>query len=75
MSLNEWLAVGVAIASLVVSFAGMVRWLVKHYLHELVPNSGSSMKDRVVRLEHDVSEIRSDVKEIYKLLIERNVNG
>jgi hypothetical protein len=75
MSLNEWLAVGVAVASLVVSFAGMVRWLVKHYLHELVPNSGSSMKDRVVRLENDVSEIRSDVKEIYKLLIERNVNG
>lgn len=71
MSINEWLAVGVAVASLVVSFAGMVRWLVKHYLHELVPNSGSSMKDRVVRLEGEITELRTDVKEIYKLLIER----
>jgi hypothetical protein len=74
MDVNSWLAVGVAVASLIVSFAGMVRWLVKHYLHELVPNSGSSMKDRIVRVEHDLLEIRSDVKEIYKLLIERGQN-
>lgn len=71
MSLNEWLAVGVAVASLIVSFAGMIRWLVKHYLHELVPNHGSSLKDRIVRLENDVKEIHTDIKEIYKLLIER----
>jgi hypothetical protein len=74
MGINEWLAVGVAVVSLIVSFAGMVRWLVKHYLHELVPNSGSSMKDRIMRLEYDLLEIRSDVKEIYKLLIERGPN-
>ena len=30
---------------------GMVRWLVKHYLSELVPNSGSSIKDQINRLE------------------------
>jgi hypothetical protein len=74
MTVNEWLAVGVAVASLVVSFAGMVRWLVKHYLHELVPNSGSSMKDRIVRLESELTDLRSDVKEIYRLLIERNTS-
>jgi hypothetical protein len=71
MSMNEWLAVAIAVTSLLVSFAGMVRWLVKHYLHELVPNSGSSLKDRVVRVESELKELRSDVKEIYKLLIER----
>jgi hypothetical protein len=28
-----------------------VRWLVKHYLNELKPNGGSSLKDAVNRLE------------------------
>ena len=36
---------------------GMVRWLVKHYLSELVPNSGSSMKDQLNRLEQRQHEI------------------
>ena len=36
---------------------GMVRWLVKHYLSELVPNSGSSIKDQINRLEARQHEI------------------
>jgi hypothetical protein len=64
MGLSEWLAVGVAVATLVGSFGAMVRWMVKYYLHELVPNSGSSLKDKVNRLE-------SRVDEIYLLLLER----
>jgi hypothetical protein len=36
---------------------GMVKWLVKHYLSELVPNSGSSMKDQINRLEARQQEI------------------
>lgn len=36
---------------------GMVKWLVKHYLSELVPNSGSSMKDQINRLEQRQQEI------------------
>jgi hypothetical protein len=28
-----------------------VKWLVKHYLAELKPNGGSSLKDSVSRLE------------------------
>jgi hypothetical protein len=36
---------------------GMVRWLVKHYLNELVPNSGSSLKDQITRLEARQHEI------------------
>jgi hypothetical protein len=31
-----------------------VRWLVKHYLYELKPNSGSSMKDSITRLDEKV---------------------
>lgn len=28
-----------------------IQWLVKHYLNELKPNSGSSLSDRVNRIE------------------------
>lgn len=34
-----------------IQLIGMVRWLVKHYLSELVPNSGTSIKDQINRLE------------------------
>jgi len=40
-----------------VQLVGMVRWLVKHYLSELVPNSGSSIKDQINRLEARQHEI------------------
>ena len=40
-----------------VQLIAMVRWLVKHYLNELVPNSGSSIKDQVNRLEARQHEI------------------
>jgi hypothetical protein len=40
-----------------VQLIGMVKWLVKHYLNELVPNSGSSIKDQINRLEAKQHEI------------------
>jgi len=40
-----------------VQLIGMVKWLVKHYLNELRPNSGSSIKDQISRLEARQHEI------------------
>jgi hypothetical protein len=40
-----------------VQLIAMVRWLVKHYLSELVPNSGTSIKDQINRLEARQYEI------------------
>jgi hypothetical protein len=57
MSANEWAGVAVAVTTIVASFAGSVRWLVKHYLTELKPNSGSSMRDSLDRLERRVDEL------------------
>jgi hypothetical protein len=51
MSTNEWAGIAVAVTTIVASFAGSVRWLVKHYLNELKPNSGTSMRDSIDRLE------------------------
>lgn len=57
MSPQEWAGLFVAIFTLVGGFATAVRWLVKHYLYELKPNSGSSLKDSVTRLEAQVEQI------------------
>jgi hypothetical protein len=57
MTTNEWAGIAVAVTTIVASFAGSVRWLVKHYLTELKPNSGSSMRDSLDRLERRVDSL------------------
>ena len=48
-----------AVTTIVGSFSVAVRWMVKHYLNELKPNSGSSLRDQVTRLEARVDTIIS----------------
>jgi len=50
-------ALAVAATTVIGSFIGSVRWLVKHYLVELKPNGGSSMNDRMTRLEARVETV------------------
>ena len=57
MSAQDTAAIAVAVTTVIGSFIGSVRWLVKHYLNELKPNSGSSMRDQVTRLEARVDTI------------------
>jgi hypothetical protein len=64
MSAAQWLGLAISVCTLVAAFATSVRWLVKHYLYELKPNSGTSLKDSVIRLEEKV-EI------LYQILIQK----
>jgi len=64
MTLADWAAFAISICTLVGTFALMIKWLVKHYLNELRPNGGSSVKDQVNRLELRVDEI-------YRLLVDK----
>lgn len=57
MTAAEWAGFAVALMTLTVGFAGFTRWLVKHYLSELKPNGGGSVKDQVNRLEQRVDQI------------------
>jgi hypothetical protein len=57
MNIEQWAGFIVSAITIAVAFVGSVRWLVKHYLSELVPNSGKSMKDQITRLEGRVDEI------------------
>jgi hypothetical protein len=57
MSPTDWTGVAVAALTVIGSFIGSVKWLVKHYLNELKPNSGSSMRDQITALEARVETI------------------
>jgi hypothetical protein len=57
MTATEWAGFAVALMTLAAGFAGLTRWLVKHYLYELKPNGGGSVKDQVNRLEERVDQI------------------
>lgn len=66
MQAHEWAAFSVAITTLLGGFTAAVRWLVKHYLAELKPNSGSSMRDELTGLKHEVAIIKDLVIELVK---------
>jgi hypothetical protein len=63
MTPTEWAALAVSIFTLVAGFATFVRWMVKHYLYELKPNGGSSLKDKVNQLDEKVEFLTDIVKE------------
>jgi len=67
MSAVDWAGFAVALTTLIGSSAIGVRHLVKHYLSELRPNGGSSVKDQVNRLEQKVDTL-------YQILIQRGNN-
>jgi hypothetical protein len=86
MTIQDWAALIVAILTIVSSVALAIKWLVKHYLVELKPNSGSSLRDAVTRLENSVDEQRIEslksrerqekkIDEMYKILIEHISNS
>jgi hypothetical protein len=64
MTAQDWAALAVSVFTIIAGFATAVRWLVKHYLSELRPNSGSSLRDSVDRLEERVDRI-------YEMLLEK----
>ena len=54
MSPIDWATFTVAVTTLLGTLAVVVRHLVKHYLSELRPNGGSSLKDKVNQLDDKV---------------------
>jgi hypothetical protein len=81
MTIQDWASLIVAILTIVSSIAFGIKWLVKHYLSELKPNGGSSVKDQINRLESSVEDQRIDslesrnrqeakLDEMYRILLE-----
>lgn len=59
MTAQDYAALAVSLLTIGGAFVAMTRWLVKHYLAELKPNGGGSVKDQVNRLELRIDEIYS----------------
>jgi hypothetical protein len=57
MTAQDYAALSVAIISILGGVAAYVQFMIKHYLSELRPNGGSSIKDQVNRLEARVDTI------------------
>jgi hypothetical protein len=85
MTIQDWASLIVAILTIVSSIAFAIKWMVKHYLSELKPNSGSSMKDQISRLETSLDDQRADsersrdrqerkLDEMYKMLLDHIAN-
>ena len=63
MTPADWAGIAVAVTTLVSALAMGVKHLTKHYLSELKPNGGSSIKDKVNHLEEKVDLLTDLVKE------------
>ena len=57
MGAAEIAAICAAITTVFTGFIIGLRFIVKGWLNELRPNSGSSMKDQITRLERHVDEL------------------
>jgi len=64
MQAQDYATVAVAVVTIIGGFVAAVNWLVKHYLNDLKPNGGSSLKDSVKRLEDRIDDL-------YKLIAEK----
>lgn len=81
MTIESWVAVAVGIITIIASVGMFIRWVVKHYLDELRPNHGSSIKDQITRLEDKQgtiektmssqhSKLERKIDKMYEILLE-----
>jgi len=64
MTWADYATIAVGVVTVLGGVTALIQFLVKHYLSELKPNSGSSLRDTVNRLE-------TRVDKIYEILTER----
>jgi hypothetical protein len=57
MTAEDYAALSVAILSILGGIAAYVQFMIKHYLSELKPNSGKSLRDEIDRVSVRVDTI------------------
>lgn len=71
MTANEWVGLAVGLSTLGATGLLALRWVIKSYLQELKPNSGSSIKDQVSRLETQILQLQQRVDDVFVLISQR----
>ena len=61
-----WAAFAASMTATVTALLAALRFIVKAYLRELVPNSGSSLADRVMRIE-------TRLMDLHELVVAQNI--
>lgn len=61
MTPENWAGLIVSVITIAASFAAVTRWLVKHYLTELRPNGGGSIKDYVNIMRSELTDIKVSI--------------
>jgi hypothetical protein len=86
MSFEAWVGTIVGILTIITSVILGIKWLVKHYFDEikaeLKPNSGSSLKDQVIRLEREMElanqkrrDMSNKLDHMYEILLDFIANN
>lgn len=57
MTVDQWATTISGFLAVALTVGAAFRWLIKHYLKELKPNGGTSMNDRLTKLEAKVEII------------------
>ena len=68
MSPNEWVAFGVGVCSIATALLLALRWVIKSFLSELKPNSGSSIKDAINRIDERSSRLEKRVDDLFTII-------
>ena len=63
MTITDWAGLAVSVLTIAGGGVASIRFLVKHYLNELKPNGGGSIKDKVNQLEEKVELLTELVKQ------------
>jgi len=60
---GTWAAIAIATVTVMTAASALLGWVIKHYLYELKPNGGSSLKDSINRLEKRVDDLYTLIAE------------
>ena len=71
MSPNEWVALGVGACAIASSLLVALRWVIKSYLQELKPNSGSSLYDAIARIDEKSTRLEQRVDDLFLIMSKR----
>jgi len=71
MTPGEWVAFGVGVCSIAGALLVALRWVIKSFLSERKPNSGSSLADAIRRIDDRSSRLEERVDQLFIIISKR----
>jgi hypothetical protein len=68
MTVESWVAIIVGVCAVSTSLLVGLRFLIKGWLNELRPNSGTSIKDAINRIDERSSRLEQRVDDLFVLI-------